>query len=630
MSDPLTNMARLTAKLVDDSLTLEEISTLEAITNGNEGNIDHLVNSVLTHFLLTEFYGAVRKEKERAKVFSLRLMKETGEGIFSREQKRAQETSASLTVISGREPAEGATVPETEIPWDELIQIQRTSKSLAQMSPEEVASYRSTMAAQAEPKPQPTGKINDDYDPFFIYREEERIAREVLAQKRAERRERKRWKVSDYFFVGCIIMVFVLAGAVVWENQLQKERRFRLENPVSTLNCTAQITEMIAPVWSSDSPTYQRGETLDSGAINLDSGLVKLEFASGAKIILEGPVRFTVNKDLDTFCDQGKLSATVPASASGFSVMTPLGTVVDRGTEFFLKVENNSLDVETEKGLVELSGEDGMVTALHKGTAARLEREKKPSVFRVSSSQFFSSENFHKELESFVTRQKKIKAKQDRVLNSLPGLLVRFDMTNGNTGTLTNLSKNGHSQCASMQLEQCEVVDGPLFGMKAVSFGNRASRGEVDFSPLASEIQVLKLTATVRMGKESNNANVLFASNDFFVKTGTILWQVLNDGRVQLHVTPSDKTKELTAYTTPVVIPGSLRNTWQILSVELDVQRQEIRHYVNDELVETIPWQSPVPPVLGRATVGNYLGTASGFNGRNFSGDIAEFRVNVR
>ena len=72
--------------------------------------------------------------------------------------------------------------------------------------------------------------------------------------------------------------------------------------------------------------------------LNLAVGLAEITFDSGAKVILHAPARFTVGQSLDGNLQFGKITAKVPHSASGFTIDTPGGKVVDLGTEFGVKV----------------------------------------------------------------------------------------------------------------------------------------------------------------------------------------------------------------------------------------------------------------------------------------------------
>ena len=105
--------------------------------------------------------------------------------------------------------------------------------------------------------------------------------------------------------------------------------------------------------------------------LNLATGLAELTYASGAKLILHAPVRFALTTPLACDLQLGKLTAKVPHSAKGFTINTPSGKVVDLGTEFGVKVnDDRTTHVIVYVGEVEInsdaiSGGSEQLASLH-------------------------------------------------------------------------------------------------------------------------------------------------------------------------------------------------------------------------------------------------------------------------
>ena len=106
----------------------------------------------------------------------------------------------------------------------------------------------------------------------------------------------------------------------------------------------------------------------------LVNGLAEITFQSGAKVVLNGPARFTVGSPLGAKLNLGKLTAKVPHDAHGFTIDTPSSKVVDLGTEFGVAVAADAstiVDVFAGRVSVDsLSGGQGLgslqqVTAGH-------------------------------------------------------------------------------------------------------------------------------------------------------------------------------------------------------------------------------------------------------------------------
>ncbi|WP_437206755.1 FecR domain-containing protein [Planctomicrobium sp. SH664] len=82
----------------------------------------------------------------------------------------------------------------------------------------------------------------------------------------------------------------------------------------------------------------------------LQAGLIRLTFPSGATAILEAPAMFRIVDQDCLAMETGVCSVHAPAGAEGFRVVTPLTEVVDRGTRFSVKVQDNQ---ETEVHVIE-------------------------------------------------------------------------------------------------------------------------------------------------------------------------------------------------------------------------------------------------------------------------------------
>ncbi len=77
------------------------------------------------------------------------------------------------------------------------------------------------------------------------------------------------------------------------------------------------------------------GAALDIGLpLNFATGLVAVAMPSGAQLVIEGPASVMVLGWNRVQLDRGKLFATVPSPAIGFTVETSAASIVDLGTEF--------------------------------------------------------------------------------------------------------------------------------------------------------------------------------------------------------------------------------------------------------------------------------------------------------
>jgi len=125
--------------------------------------------------------------------------------------------------------------------------------------------------------------------------------------------------------------------------------------PAPKWDLVALVTNTVDCHWKQDGLKPTSGCFLALGQkLELEYGLAELEFASGAKVILEGPAEFTVVGNNASNLGLGRLAATVPEGAQGFTVATPDLEIVDLGTEFGVAVEDGgNTDVHVFKGMVE-------------------------------------------------------------------------------------------------------------------------------------------------------------------------------------------------------------------------------------------------------------------------------------
>jgi hypothetical protein len=98
------------------------------------------------------------------------------------------------------------------------------------------------------------------------------------------------------------------------------------------------------------------GADLGAGRLNLKSGVVRLDFASGAAVTLEGPAQLALLSATRARLDSGRLTALALPEAHGFRIDTPGLQVVDLGTVFGVTAdESGAAEVLVFSGEVELA-----------------------------------------------------------------------------------------------------------------------------------------------------------------------------------------------------------------------------------------------------------------------------------
>lgn len=167
-----------------------------------------------------------------------------------------------------------------------------------------------------------------------------------------------------------VLAASLLIGAsLMWWNSLDRN------TPVATVvNVTGLSTN------SELSP----GDRILPGPLQVEQGTVELLFESGAMVRCECPLKMDIESPMKIHLDRGRLTATVNAEASGFSVTTAHLGVVDLGTEFGVNANADfGTDVFVFSGEVLLeAGKQGTAVpesltegrALHVSPAHKLKR----------------------------------------------------------------------------------------------------------------------------------------------------------------------------------------------------------------------------------------------------------------
>jgi hypothetical protein len=127
---------------------------------------------------------------------------------------------------------------------------------------------------------------------------------------------------------------------------------------------TAQVTVSTAA-------EIRSGQRLGHGLHEIASGTVELLTDRGARLVIEAPAKFMFSSAQRLRLDRGRVSADVPPSAHGFTVVTATGEVVDLGTRFGVDADaRGGSEVHVFEG--EVIAQAGQRLSLKTGDAAAL------------------------------------------------------------------------------------------------------------------------------------------------------------------------------------------------------------------------------------------------------------------
>ncbi len=172
-------------------------------------------------------------------------------------------------------------------------------------------------------------------------------------------------------FVTTILLSLALWVAPDWRSAAPLE-----DGP--SIEFVARISKTSTATFDKSSDGNLKNRDLfDDDTIVLDSGLVVIEYETGARVVLEGPATYHVNGRNGGDLRGGKLVARVDTEQSrGFTVLIPGASIVDLGTEFGVVVSPEvGTEVAVLTGEVELVGKAGSNQRLKltKGEGASVE-----------------------------------------------------------------------------------------------------------------------------------------------------------------------------------------------------------------------------------------------------------------
>ncbi len=140
------------------------------------------------------------------------------------------------------------------------------------------------------------------------------------------------------------------------------------------------------------------GAKLRRGVYTLLTGLVEIEYSSGAVLVLRAPATFDLVDESCVRLEDGQIAAHIPETAIGFKIESPGATVIDMGTDFAVQaVRDKESEVHVFQGevLVDLHGDKGKTAEMLRlvtGEAARVDFfTGMPSGIDLNNQQFLRS-----------------------------------------------------------------------------------------------------------------------------------------------------------------------------------------------------------------------------------------------
>jgi hypothetical protein len=398
-----------------------------------------------------------------------------------------------------------------------------------------------------------------------------------------------------------------------------------------TDNTVAVLLQASGAEWETGCVAPRAGAPLPPRRLSLRSGLAHIEFYSGATLILEGPAELDLISANAAFCARGKLRATVPAQAQGFTVTTPTLELVDRGTEFGVQVEpSDKTEVHVFQGKVDLYDAGSNRTAAgHKalttGEGVHLDGPGALRAIKSDPDAFRTAKDLEVLLEEETRRRQRAWLINSEALRHDPSLLVYYTFQDDESRTLVD-QRSQPAKPHNGAIIGCHWGTGRWPGKKALEFKQLCDR--VRFR-IDGDFESITLVAWVRVDALPNENNSLMMTDAW--RPGGMHWQIGEDGKLVLGV------KKPTGYTgghyhaRDAFTPNRF-GQWTQLAVVYDAAEGLVTHYVDGQPAVRLPVLFDVPLHIGDAEIGNWNPATSRNKSpiRYFSGCMDEFLMFAR
>jgi hypothetical protein len=398
----------------------------------------------------------------------------------------------------------------------------------------------------------------------------------------------------------------------------------------ATDSTVAVLLQAPGAVWGETNLSTRTGAPLAPGWLRLKSGFAQIEFYSGATVILEGPAELQLISRMEAYCARGKLRATVPPQAQGFTIGSPELALVDRGTEFGLEVgAGGKTEVHVFQGKVELHNPGSPREALPPkelttGQGVRLDDPGIVRPIELNPAGFQTAQDLAARSREATRRRQQDWLAASEALRRDPSLLVYYPFEAEQPWSRTLLDQaRGRQQPQDGAIVGCSWAAGRWQGKRGLEFKRVGDRVRLH---VPGEFDALTLAAWVRVDALPNRNNSLFMTDGW--KEGAAHWQIGDAGMLILGVKAPREVRNA-HYHAPGVLTPERWGQWLHLAVVYDRLGGLVTQYVDGRSVMQEPVLLDIPLRLGDAEIGNWSTGPGGSRQpiRNFSGCMDEFML---
>jgi len=398
----------------------------------------------------------------------------------------------------------------------------------------------------------------------------------------------------------------------------------------------ALLREAIDVQWAEISGEVRIDEPLQPRNLKLESGVARLEFYSGASVILEGPAQFELVSPELAIMHYGKVRAHVPPAAKGFTIRSKEFEILDLGTEFAVDVSRDgSAQVHVIDGEVVFTKEGAKGEHLIDGEGVSLDTFGKVSEIKALPSSFVGANEFKK--LSYAWNRERLEEWNGLTskLKNDPDAIAYYSFERGGEWGTSLVNEVGNADSGTDgTVVGCRWGEGRWNGNSALFFSKSSDRVRVK---LESERPSLTMACWVFFNSIDHKVVCLFAPSTNQEKFTH--WTVMHhDKKSAFHLVFAMSKRQANGKVvrdhfhcgTNIDFAHHL-GRWLHLAVVYDGDKAEVSHFLDGELLEAIPVSSPDSVNVGTAELGNwpYRSWAAGtkWEQRHLNGAMDEFFI---
>ena len=410
----------------------------------------------------------------------------------------------------------------------------------------------------------------------------------------------------------------------------------------STLRGHAVLRKTMNVSWPNKDETITDGSLLPPGSFTFASGVAVIDFFCGATLVVEGPAQLNVISDWAVSVKNGRIEATVPPAAQGFTVKAAGTDIIDLGTRFALDMSEGKAQVAVIDGEVLLRGKQFDDDLLQAGEQASLDREAVDTEFlsRIPQLDAIEQQSTDDQKKQYAVYRHSMKE-----LAADPRLIALFPAEKNFTGRrYPNIAKADFASAGQL-LGPVETVPGRF---EKESVGVLMSRpGSRIRTKINGTFSAYTFSCWAKINSLKHEYNALFLSDGY--ENGEPHWQIRHDGKLMFSVMVDD-SQELFYSTGPnspplqdkglhhvyfsdTVWTPSMTGQWVHLAAVYDPAARSVTQYVNGTVTcqENIENEFVIDTLqIGAAEIGNWgqpFRKTPDFAVRNLDGVIDEMII---